>query len=76
MKKKHVAAWLAMGRYTAYAVLTTFATWLQQVGPEKWEKLTSYDYWMLGTSLGLSALAAVGAVMNGRWNEAKNEKPN
>jgi hypothetical protein len=71
MNTKETAAWLAMLRYTLYAVATTFATWLQQLGTEKWDKLASYDVWTIGASLTLSALAAIGAVMNGRWAEAK-----
>lgn len=74
MKKKHIAAWLAMTRYAAFAVLTTFSTWLQQIGPEKWKELTSFDWWALGSALGLSALTAIGAIMNNRWSEAKADK--
>lgn len=73
MNKKHVSAWLAMARYTAFSVLTAFSAWLQQVGPDKWEKLTVYDWVTLAVALGLAALTAIGAVMNGRWTEAKNE---
>jgi hypothetical protein len=71
MNKKQVAAWVAMVRYTLYSVTATFSAWLQQLGQEKWDNLESYDMWLLVAALLLSGLAAIGAVMNGRWNEAK-----
>lgn len=76
MTKKHYAAWLAMARYVMYAVLVTFSDWLRQLGEDKWNNLTSYETTSLVTSLGLSALVAIGAIMNNRWHEAKNEKVN
>lgn len=73
MKTKTIAAWCAAGRYVLLAVLAAFSGWLQQVGKAGWESLTSYDVVFVSCALGISALTALGAVMNGRWSEAKEE---
>ena len=36
-----------------------------------WDSLTSYDVVFVACALSISALTALGAVMNGRWAEAK-----
>ena len=71
MKTKTLAAWAAAARYVLLAVLAAFSGWLQQLGKQGWESLTSYDVVFVACALGISALTALGAVMNGRWAEAK-----
>lgn len=71
MKKR--AAIIAAVRYVSQAVLIAFITWMQQVGKSGWDKLGSYDYWFISTSLAFAGLNALGSVMNGRWKEAQQE---
>jgi len=71
MSAKRFAACVAMARYVSYAVLITFSEWLRQAGEQKWDQMTSYETASLLTSLGLSALVAIGAIMNGSWHEAR-----
>lgn len=71
VNKKQLAAWSAAIRYVLQATLTAFAVWLQQVGKKGWDQLSAYDYWFVGTALGIAALNALGAVMNGRWHESR-----
>lgn len=71
MKAKNIAAWAAAGRYVLLAVLAAFSGWLQQLGKQGWDSLTSYDVVFVACALSISALTALGAVMNGRWAEAK-----
>jgi len=68
------AAYFAAFRYVMQAVLTAFAVWLQQVGRDGWSALTSFDYWFVGTALGIAALNALGAVMNKRFGEAETRQ--
>ncbi len=70
---KRRAAYFAAARYCLQAVLAAFAVWLQQVGKEGWANLSAYDYWFLGTALGIAALNALGAVMNKRFADV--DKP-
>lgn len=71
MKAKTIAAWAAAARYVLLAVLAAFSGWLQQLGKQGWDSLTSYDIVFVTCALSISALTALGAVMNGRWTEAK-----
>ena len=68
------AAYFAAFRYVMQAVLTAFAVWLQQVGRDGWSALTSFDYWFVGTALGIAALNALGAVMNKRFGDAETRQ--
>jgi hypothetical protein len=71
MKKR--AAVIAAIRYVTQATLISFITWMQQVGKEGWNSLTSYDYWFISASLLVAGLNALGSVMNGRWQLAQQE---
>lgn len=71
MKTKTLAAWAAAARYVMQGVLVTFSGWLQQLGKQGWDSLSSYDVVFIACALGVSGLSALGAVMNGRWAEAK-----
>ncbi len=71
MKKR--AAVIAAIRYVTQAMLISFIAWMQQVGKEGWNSLTSYDYWFISASLLVAGLNALGSVMNGRWQLAQQE---
>lgn len=65
-------AFFAAGRYVAYYVLSSYLAWLHVV-KDSWETLDRWDFHVLAAKLGLDALMALGAVMNGTWSAAKNK---
>lgn len=69
---KRRAAIFAAVRYVLQAVLTAFAVWLQKIGADGWENLSTFDVVFVATALGIAALNSLGGVMNGRWQEARN----
>lgn len=67
--KLWLPAWMVAGRYILLQTLNALAAWLLAV--EKiWSDLTPWHYWVLATQLGIAALGALGAVMNGSWQRA------
>lgn len=62
-------AWMAASRYILLQTLNALAAWLFAV-EKLWNDLTPWHYWVLGTQLGIAALGALGAVMNGSWQRA------
>lgn len=54
MKAKNIAAWAAAGRYVLLAVLAAFSGWLQQLGKQGWDSLTSYDVVFVACALSIS----------------------
>lgn len=65
-------AWLAAIRYMMLTGITAFGVWLQGA-QDKWDSLTSYDYWTLFVGAATAMLGALGAIMNDRWSAARKE---
>lgn len=73
--KNWFPAWFAATRYVAYNVALAYSGWLVSV-KEHWGELSSWDYRNVTVILVLAALTALGAVMNGSWNEARKGEKN
>ncbi len=63
-------AWFAAARYALYNVTLAYSGWLVSV-KDRWGELTSWDYRNVAVTLILAALTALGAVMNGTWQEVQ-----
>lgn len=70
--KKWFPAWFAATRYVLYNVTLAYSGWLVSV-KERWEDLSGWDYRNVSVILVLAALTALGAIMNGSWEKAKND---
>lgn len=73
--KQHTArwwlAWLAAARYILFQTLVAYHTW--HIGmKDAWDKMTTWDYVNVGCLAILAALGALGAIMNGSWQKAKD----
>lgn len=69
--KKWFPAWSAAIRYVLYNVTLAFSGWLV-ASKDQWNSLDDWDFWNLATILALAGLTALGAVMNGTWQEVRN----
>ena len=65
-------AWMAALRYIIYNSLLSYHLWHTTV-KDVWANLTSWDKINVLCVVLLSALTALGAVMNGSWNKAKEQ---
>lgn len=60
----------AAARYMLFTVLTAFSTWLVSV-KGNWPNVGSWEIVFLVTSLALTALGTLGAIMNDKWAAAR-----
>jgi len=75
--KQHTARWwpalLAASRYILYSAVLSYHQW--HVGmKDNWNALTQWDRINVGCTVILSILVALGAIMNGSWQKAKDGK--
>lgn len=63
------SALFAVVRYMLYNLVLTYSVWLH-ANKENWNTLTNWDYHDITTQLILSALVALGAIMNKTWHIA------
>lgn len=57
-------------RYMLFNVLTAFSAWLVSV-KGNWPEVGSWEVVYLVTSLSLTALGTLGAIMNDKWSQAR-----
>lgn len=63
------SALFAVGRYMLYNLVLTYSVWLH-ANKDNWNSLTNWDMHDITTQLILSALVALGAIMNKTWHVA------
>ncbi len=70
------SALFAVARYMLYNLVLTYSVWLH-ANKDNWNSLTNWDYHDITTQLILSALVALGAIMNKTWHVAteKDKQP-
>lgn len=66
-------AWMAAARYITYNALLSYHLWHTTI-KDSWPTLTSWDKVNVACVVALSALTALGAIMNGTWNKAKEQE--
>jgi len=70
---RHGASIAAMARYVTYAAVVSYSQWHISV-KDSWTTLTSWDQINVTCAVVLNMLVAIGAVMNGTWQKAKDDK--
>ena len=70
---RHGASIAAMARYVTYAAVLSYSQWHISV-KDSWTTLTSWDQINVACAVVLNMLVAIGAVMNGTWQKAKDYK--
>jgi len=63
------SALFAVSRYVLYNLVLTYSVWLH-ANKDNWATLTNWDMHDITTQLILSALVALGAIMNKTWHVA------
>jgi hypothetical protein len=63
----------AMARYVTYSAVLSYYQWHVSM-KDGWDKITSWDQVNVACVVVLSMLVAIGAVMNGTWQKAKDDK--
>ena len=63
-------ALFAAARYMLFTVLTAFSSWLVNV-KGNWPAVGSWEWVYLATTLSLTALGTLGAIMNDKWATAR-----
>jgi len=75
--KQHTARWwpavLGMARYVMYSAILTYHQWHVAM-KDSWDSLTSWDQINVSCAVVLNMLVAIGAIMNGSWQKAKDGK--
>ena len=75
--KQHTARWwpavLAAGRYIAYSAILSYHQWHVTM-KDQWDTITQWDRINILCTVALSVLVALGAIMNGSWQKAKDGK--